>query len=286
MEQRPQGPVGVAVIIFVDVLLLEIDRGGGDAVAVAARSIWPVNSSVVSPDQPNQRPRYSLQRRRQRHRQTALARPSSLPRLGRGDAVGDRRSGGSSDRAPGSGQQHSAVDDADKRIGLRIVSPQLAGRETVSSDSRPAGVRRWSIFVEELARLVVAADQVQGLDEPEGAEVERGLGLAEIVLARRSGAYARRGCSPFSMASKVAMTRRRAASRKRRSSICSRQASSSSLPKLAAKRSLVLEPGLLLDPLADRWRRGRARMPRALGEPQFGGMLASRSQAAQHITEL
>jgi hypothetical protein len=31
VEERPQGSVGVAVIIFLDVLFLEVDRGGGDA---------------------------------------------------------------------------------------------------------------------------------------------------------------------------------------------------------------------------------------------------------------
>src|SRR5690606_16694976 len=32
VEERPERPVGIAVIIFVDVLLLEVDRRGGDAV--------------------------------------------------------------------------------------------------------------------------------------------------------------------------------------------------------------------------------------------------------------
>ncbi len=55
VKERPQGTVGVAVVIFLDILLFEVDGRGGDAF-VALKVIWPVYSSVRSPDQPNHMP--------------------------------------------------------------------------------------------------------------------------------------------------------------------------------------------------------------------------------------
>src|SRR3546814_8253816 len=75
------------------------------------------------------------------------------------------------------------MDDADERIGLREIAPQLAAREIeiFGQQARRCAVREH--LFEQLARLVAPPAQVQRLDQPEGADIEGGLGQAEIILA-------------------------------------------------------------------------------------------------------
>src|SRR3546814_226048 len=75
------------------------------------------------------------------------------------------------------------MDDADERIGLREIAPQLAAREIeIFGQQARRGAVREHLF-EQLARLVAPPAQVQRLDQPEGADIEGGLGQAEIILA-------------------------------------------------------------------------------------------------------
>src|SRR3546814_13511187 len=75
------------------------------------------------------------------------------------------------------------MDDADERIGLREIAPQLAAREIeIFGQQARRGAVREHLF-EQLARLVAPPAQVQRLDQPEGADIEGGLGQAEIILS-------------------------------------------------------------------------------------------------------
>jgi hypothetical protein len=87
VEQRPQGAVGVAVIIFVDILLLEVDRRGGDAlVPLQVDMAGELVGLVARPAEPQAA--IFPQGRRQRHRQPALG-AAGAARLGRRHPVGD-----------------------------------------------------------------------------------------------------------------------------------------------------------------------------------------------------
>ena len=71
VEERPQGAVGIAVIIFVDVLLLEVDRRGGDAVvALQVDLAGELVGLLARPAEPDAA-RFA-QRRRERDRKPAL----------------------------------------------------------------------------------------------------------------------------------------------------------------------------------------------------------------------
>ncbi len=85
VEERPQCAVGVAVIIFLDVLLLQVDRRGGDAV-VALEVDAPVEllGSLARPAEPDAA--IFAQRRLHRDGQPALR--AAGGRWGR-DAIGD-----------------------------------------------------------------------------------------------------------------------------------------------------------------------------------------------------
>src|SRR3546814_3041619 len=86
-------------------------------------------------------------------------------------------------RIPAARQHAGAVNDADQRIGLREIAPQLAIAEIhVLGQQAGGGAVREHRF-EQLARLIRPSAQVQSLDQPEGADVEGGFGLADIVLA-------------------------------------------------------------------------------------------------------
>lgn len=58
VEERPQRPVGIAVIIFVDILLFQVDGRGGDSAALLEVDMA---AELVGglPDQPNQMPPFS-----------------------------------------------------------------------------------------------------------------------------------------------------------------------------------------------------------------------------------
>ncbi len=87
MEQRPQGTVGVTVVIFLDVLLFQVDRRGGDAlgplhVDVAGEMI----GLLARPPEPQ--PAILPQRRFKRHAQSAL-RAGRRTSFRRRHAIGD-----------------------------------------------------------------------------------------------------------------------------------------------------------------------------------------------------
>src|SRR3546814_12866602 len=75
-----------------------------------------------------------------------------------------------------------SVDHAHQRIGLRIVSPEFAGRGVDVLAEQPRGRAPGEHLLEQDACILVAAGRVERLDQPEGADVERGVRQAEIVL--------------------------------------------------------------------------------------------------------
>src|SRR3546814_11167834 len=87
MEEWPQRPVGIAVIIFVDVLFFEVDRRRGDAAfAVEVHMPGELLGLLARPAEPDAA--IFLQRRRQRDREAALRAGGALG-LGRRHAAGD-----------------------------------------------------------------------------------------------------------------------------------------------------------------------------------------------------
>ena len=87
VEERPQRPVGVAVIIFVDILFLEVDGGGGDAAMGPEMDLAAELLRLLArPAEPE--PVRFLQRCEQGDGQPAL-RALGGARLGRGHPVGD-----------------------------------------------------------------------------------------------------------------------------------------------------------------------------------------------------
>src|SRR5690606_17744799 len=80
-------------------------------------------------------------------------------------------------------QQDGAIDQAGQRIGLRIIAPSLErGDVAVLREETRAGAPGQHVL-EQLARLFSPAGEIERLDQPEGAEIERRLGTAEIILA-------------------------------------------------------------------------------------------------------
>jgi hypothetical protein len=72
VEQRPQGPVGEAVVVLVDVLLLEVDGGDGDALDLAERELaGELRRGPAAPAEPDAG--ILAQRGRKRHGQAACA---------------------------------------------------------------------------------------------------------------------------------------------------------------------------------------------------------------------
>ena len=71
VEERPQGAIGVAVIIFVDVLLFEVDGRRGDAVVAVQVDLAGERVGLLARPAEPQAARFP-QRRRQRDRQPAL----------------------------------------------------------------------------------------------------------------------------------------------------------------------------------------------------------------------
>src|SRR5690606_8650644 len=110
------------------------------------------------------------------------ARPQSPP-PGLSARIRDwrRPSGGSSGVLPRTTEQDRAVDDPEPGIGLRVVAPQLAvlDRNVLAEQARMGAAAEH--LLEDDARLLDPAVQRQRLDVPEGAEVEGGLRLAEVV---------------------------------------------------------------------------------------------------------
>ena len=84
VEQRPQRAVRVAVIIFLDVLLRQVDRRGGDA-AVGAETDVAGLARLARPAEPDAV--MFAERRGERDGEPALR--AALFRAGRLDAVGD-----------------------------------------------------------------------------------------------------------------------------------------------------------------------------------------------------
>ena len=85
---------------------------------------------------------------------------------------------------PAAGQPERGVDQPDVRVRLREVARLLERlREDVLGVEAEA-VREREQALEELPRLVRAAEQRERLDEPEGADRERRLHLAEVVARR------------------------------------------------------------------------------------------------------
>ena len=84
VEQRPQGAVGVAIVVFVDVLVFQVDGRGADAVVLRdAQRAGEAVGALARPAEPQ--PLVGPERRAQRHRQPALRRV----RPGTAHAVGD-----------------------------------------------------------------------------------------------------------------------------------------------------------------------------------------------------
>src|SRR5215831_19554466 len=84
-------------------------------------------------------------------------------------------------RVPGTRQSHGTVDDADHRVGLRKITPRLAaGRIGICRHQAEVVAGAEQLF-EFLTRLLAASDSRQGIKAPESANVESGLGPAEIV---------------------------------------------------------------------------------------------------------
>src|SRR5215471_9268982 len=82
---------------------------------------------------------------------------------------------------PWTRQSHSAVDDADHRVGLGKIAPRLAGGGVGVLGHQAEVVARPEQLFEFLASLLAAADSRQGVEAPERANVEGGHGRAEIV---------------------------------------------------------------------------------------------------------
>jgi hypothetical protein len=86
VEERPERPVRIAVIIFVDILLFEVDRRGGDAVlALQIDLAGEMVGLLARPAEPQ--PTIFPERRRKRHGKPTL-RPFGAARLGGGNPVG------------------------------------------------------------------------------------------------------------------------------------------------------------------------------------------------------
>src|SRR3546814_11105408 len=63
-----------------------------------------------------------------------------------------------------------------------LVSPEFAGRGVDVLAEQPRGRAPGEHLLEQDACILVAAGRVERLDQPEGADVERGVRQAEIVL--------------------------------------------------------------------------------------------------------
>src|SRR5690606_28081109 len=82
---------------------------------------------------------------------------------------------------PGRRQPDRPVDDADHRIGLREIAPHLARHRmsVLRKQAEVVAIREHRL--EYLPGLGAAPDAGERVDPPEGADVEGGLGLAEVV---------------------------------------------------------------------------------------------------------
>ena len=86
MEQRPQRPVGIAVVVFVDILGLQIDQGDGDPRAILhLQRAGEMFDRLAGPAEPQAV--VFPQGRRQGHGQTAGRACGGVP--GRGHAIGN-----------------------------------------------------------------------------------------------------------------------------------------------------------------------------------------------------
>ena len=131
-------------------------------------------------------------------------------------------------------QADRAVDDADHRIGLREVAPQLAARDVPgprTAGRRGCGARSSASKMSRASSA--AADPRERVDAPERADVERGLGLAEVV-GRLVAPHERvRRRAPPPSASTVLTKRGSRGSMKPTSAISRTPASRSLPPKLS-----------------------------------------------------
>jgi hypothetical protein len=126
---------------------------------------------------------------------------------------------------------------------------------------------------------------VERLDQPEGAEVERGLGQAEIVLG---------GVAQHVLAAPQALLDRVEGGEEARivgleeAHVDQLEQAGVELVAAEGRGEALLgrEPGGLLDPSRGSRRRARATRRRSSSRPSTSAALASRSQAAQLITEL
>src|SRR5690606_9641265 len=252
-----------------------------------------VKASTVSPDQPNHRPSYF-----RRAADSAMARPPADPaagslgaetrlettisRLMAWPSVRTGEEGSSSGRSsrvgPRTAQQDGAVDDADQRVGLRIIAPQFVVLQRYVLRQQPGLRPAAQHFGEDLPRLLDPAVLVQGFDEPEGAEVERRLRLAEIVrldVAEQIGALLQVAFDRLEGPDLARVERIEEAEVGQ----LQQRGVQLAVPEAGGEPPLVRQEGLGLDPFPDRGRAaapqplpvGQAQMGRGLGQPVAGG---------------
>src|SRR3546814_1537649 len=85
---------------------------------------------------------------------------------------------------PGIGQLHRRAGEADQSVGLGKVAPQLVrvGRHVLRQQAE--GTARREHGLEQRTGLLAAANSGEGVNIPEGADVEGHFGRPEIVRLR------------------------------------------------------------------------------------------------------
>src|SRR3954469_22021943 len=142
----------------------------------SSTSVW----STILPLQPNHRPPvlFNTSARATARPPAAVLRGSAM----RLETTTRRPNTAPSDHGvPRCRQAHRGVDRAHHRIGLREVAPHLASDRMRVLGQQAQVVAALEHHLEDLARLRLAADAGEGIDAPEGADVERGLRLAVVV---------------------------------------------------------------------------------------------------------
>src|SRR5690606_5789665 len=141
----------------------------------SCRCSLPDCDGSMRPLQPNHRPPPSARARSSSAACSATARPPARASPGNATRLETTTSRlmarpRSYRVLPRPAERHRGDDQADVRVGLRKVAPQLAGVECEVLGQQPEVVAPPQHVAEHLARLFPAADRHQRVDVPEGAD--------------------------------------------------------------------------------------------------------------------